>query len=121
MSKEVSKHYTSKSVISYNGKKKDISSFKEKHWLAKVKNKRNKEVILDSLPMAKHFDLLEEKLKICMLNDFVNSNLVLSMDNTKEAGGKVAFNILRRNKSQDYPNRNAAVAWQALKRKYAPQ
>jgi hypothetical protein len=56
-----------------------------------------------------------------MLNDFAYSDLVLSMDDTNEAKGKVAFNILKCSKSKDFPDRYAAVAWRGLKRKYAPK
>jgi hypothetical protein len=37
---------------------------------------------------------------------------------TDKSGGKVAFNIVKRSKTREYPDGNAAVAWQGLKRKY---
>jgi hypothetical protein len=127
MSKETSEYYSSKSVVIYNGKKKDFSSWEEK-WLAKAKRKGYKEVVLGSLPIAKNSDLMEgdteeekeEKLKIRELNEFAYSDLILSMD-TDKAGGKVAFNIVKRSKSKDYPDGNASTAWEGLKRKYAPK
>jgi uncharacterized protein YprB with RNaseH-like and TPR domain len=64
MSKETSEYCTSRSVVSYNGKKKDFPFSEEKWWLAKVEPKGYKEVILGSVPIAKHSDLMEEKLRI---------------------------------------------------------
>jgi hypothetical protein len=53
------------------------------------------------------------------LNELAYSDLILSMD-TDKSGGKVAFNIVKRSKTREYPDGNAAVAWQGLKRNYAP-
>jgi hypothetical protein len=36
----------------------------------------------------------------------------------KTSFGKVAFNIVRECKSKDYPDGNAATAWDKLKNKY---
>ena len=121
-----SEYYSSKSVVSYNGKKKDFAAWEEK-WLAKAKRKGYKEVVLGTVPIADHFDLMaddddaakEVKMNIRELNEFAYSDLILSMD-TDKSGGKVAFNIVKRSKTREYPDGNAAVAWQGLKRKYAP-
>ena len=119
-------YYSSKSVVSYNGKKKDFATWEEK-WLAKAKRKGYKEVVLGTVPIADHFDLMaddddaakEVKMNIRELNEFAYSDLILSMD-TDKSGGKVAFNIVKRSKTREYPDGNVAVAWQGLKRKYAP-
>jgi hypothetical protein len=121
-----SKYYSSKSVVIYNGKKKDFAAWEEK-WLVKAKRKGYKEVLLGTVPIADHFDLMadddnaakEVKMNIRELNEFAYSDLILSMD-TDKSGGKVAFNIVKRSKTREYPDGNAAVAWQGLKRKYAP-
>jgi hypothetical protein len=56
---------------------------------------------------------------ISELNELAYSDLILSMD-TDKSGGKVALNIVKRSKTREYPDGNAAVAWQGLKRNYAP-
>jgi hypothetical protein len=95
--------------------------------LAKAKRKGYNEVVLGTVPIAGHFDLMaddddaakEVKMNIRELNEFAYSDLILSMD-TDKSGGKVAFNIVKRSKTREYPDGNAAIAWQGLKRKYAP-
>jgi hypothetical protein len=61
----------------------------------------------------------EVKMNIRELNEFAYSDLILSMD-TEKSWGKVAFNIVKPSKTREYPDGNVAVAWQGLKRKYAP-
>jgi hypothetical protein len=61
----------------------------------------------------------EVKMNIRELNELAYSDLILSMD-TDKSGGKLAFNIVMRSKTREYPDGNAAIAWQGLKRKYAP-
>ncbi len=111
-----SEYYSSKSVVSYNGKKKDFAAWEEK-WLAKAKRKGYKEVVLGTVPIADHFDLMaddddaakEVKMNIRELNEFAYSNLILSMD-TDKSGGKVAFHIVRRSKTREFPDGTVAVA-----------
>ena len=75
-------YYSSKSVVSYNGKKKDFATWEEK-WLAKAKRKGYKEVVLGTVPIADHFDLMaddddaakEVKMNIRELNEFAYSDL----------------------------------------------
>jgi hypothetical protein len=80
------------------------------------------ELVLGSVPIAKHSDLLEgdtkkEKLRIGERNKFASyRDLIISMD-TKKKGDKVIFNTVKCGKSKDYPSGNALVAWQRLKRK----
>jgi hypothetical protein len=38
----------------------------------------------------------------------------------KATSGKVAFNIIRRCKTKDYPDENGSLAWERLKNKYEP-
>jgi hypothetical protein len=54
-----SEYYSIKSVVSYNGKKKDFAAWEEK-WLAKAKHKGYKEVVLGTVPIADHFDLMAD-------------------------------------------------------------
>jgi hypothetical protein len=44
MSSKTSEYYSSKSVVSYNGKKKDFAAWEEK-WLAKAKRKGYKQTM----------------------------------------------------------------------------
>jgi gag-polypeptide of LTR copia-type len=53
------------------------------------------------------------------LNISVYSDLVLSMDSST-AYGRVAFNIVRATRTQEYPDGNAHMAWVNLKKKYTP-
>jgi hypothetical protein len=121
MSNETSKYYSSKNIVSYNGKKKDFAAWEEK-WLAKAKRKGYKEVVFGDVPIADQFDLMEDgdaaakevKMNICKLNEFAYSDLILSIIDTDKSGGKVAFNIVKRSKTREYLDGNAAVAWQGL-------
>jgi hypothetical protein len=53
------------------------------------------------------------------MNELAYSELIQSMDTTT-SGGKVAFNIIRRSKTDEFPDGNSALAWHGLKRKYMP-
>jgi hypothetical protein len=51
------------------------------------------------------------------LKKIAYTELILSIDfNTST--GKVAFNLIKGDKSKDYPGGNAAVAWERLKNKH---
>ena len=47
------------------------------------------------------------------------TELILSID-VKSSNGKIAFNLIKGCKSKDYPDGNAASAWERLKNKYEP-
>jgi hypothetical protein len=51
------------------------------------------------------------------LNEIAYTELVLLID-IKTSSGKVVFNLIKCCKSKDYPDGNAAVAWEWLKNKY---
>jgi GH15 family glucan-1,4-alpha-glucosidase len=53
------------------------------------------------------------------LNEIAYTDLILSID-VKTSSGKVAFNLIKGCKSKDYPDSNAALAWERLKNKYEP-
>ena len=112
-------------LITFSGKKRDWDAWEEK-FLAKAKRKGYKELLQGKLTIPVDSDVLDsdddedkEKIEIQEKNELAYGELILSMD-TRESAGKVAFNIVRRSKSKDYPDGNAEVAWKGLKRKYAP-
>jgi 2'-5' RNA ligase len=47
------------------------------------------------------------------MNELAYSELILSMDTTT-SGGKVAFNIIERSKTDKFPEGNSALAWNGL-------
>jgi hypothetical protein len=58
-------------------------------------------------------------LKIVEWNEIAYTELILSID-VKAINGKIAFNIVKGYKTKDYPDGNAARAWEKLKNKYEP-
>jgi hypothetical protein len=64
-------------------------------------------------------DIGKKKSIIIELNDIAYNQLILLID-VKATSGKVAFNIIRRCKTKDYPDGNGAIAWERLKNKYEP-
>jgi hypothetical protein len=58
-------------------------------------------------------------LKNAEINAVAFTELILSID-TKSREGKVAFNLVRGCKSKEYPDGNAAIAWERLKNKFEP-
>jgi hypothetical protein len=53
------------------------------------------------------------------MNEIANTELILSID-VKTSSGKVVFNLIKGCKSKDYPDGNAAIAWERFKKKYEP-
>jgi gag-polypeptide of LTR copia-type len=53
------------------------------------------------------------------LNEITYTKLILFI-HVKTSNGKIAFNIVKGCKGKDYPDGNAAVAWEKLKNKYEP-
>jgi gag-polypeptide of LTR copia-type len=67
-------------------------------------------------------EILEEgkkMMKVIELNEIAYTELILSLD-VKASNGKIAFNIVKRCKTKDYPDGNSASAWEKLKNKYEP-
>jgi hypothetical protein len=62
----------------------------------------------------------EEREKIIDMNNQGYSDLITMIDTTK-SGGKVAFSIIKRSKTSEYPDGNVGVVMEALKKKYAPK
>jgi hypothetical protein len=126
--KDGSTRYTSIKVIPFNGKRNEWAPWEEK-YLARAKHKGIKPVLLGQQDIPKASDVLKEatiterndqdKIDIREANEIAYSDLVLSIE-TSTSAGRVAFNIVKRSKTSDYPDGNAAIAWQGLKRKYAP-
>ena len=61
----------------------------------------------------------KRKAKIIELNKIAYTELILSI-NVKASNGKIAFNLVKKCKSKDYFDGNAATAWERLKNKNAP-
>jgi hypothetical protein len=53
------------------------------------------------------------------LNEIAYTELILSID-VKTSIGKIAFHLIKGCKSKDYPDGNAAISWERLKKKYGP-
>jgi hypothetical protein len=53
------------------------------------------------------------------LNEIAYTELILSID-VKTSSGKICFNLIKGYKSKEYPDGNAAIAWERLKKKYEP-
>jgi transposase InsO family protein len=126
-------------VIGFSGKKKDWITWEEK-FLSKAKRRGYKDLLLGRTEIPKSTAVLiavvdddasdeanlirtEEMallVKIRELNEQGYSDLILSMD-TKENAGKVAFNLVRSSKNEDYEDGNIATAFKSLQRKYSPK
>ena len=112
-------------VISFSGKKSDWPIWEEK-FLARAARKRYKDVLLGKMEIPKSTDEFtatttegKKKAEIKDLNELAYQDLILSIDGTTKAG-RVAFQIVKTSKGKDYVDGNAAVAWQRLRKKYAP-
>jgi hypothetical protein len=53
------------------------------------------------------------------MNEIAYTKLILSID-VETSSGEVAFNLIKGRKSKDFPDGNAAIAWERLKKKYEP-
>jgi gag-polypeptide of LTR copia-type len=60
-----------------------------------------------------------KKSRIIKMNEIAYTELILSID-VKTSSGRTAFNIVKRCKTKDHPDGNAATAWEKLKNKYEP-
>jgi hypothetical protein len=61
----------------------------------------------------------KKKFMAIELNEIAYTELILSID-VKTSSGKFDFNLIKGFKSKDYPDSNAAIAWERLKNKYKP-
>ena len=93
-------------------------------FLARAKRKGYKHLLVDKdvkIPKASDpAPISEEDKKISDLNEDAYGDLISAMDLKKE-GGKVAFNVIKGTKNQEYPNGNVQAAWKALEDKYNPK
>jgi hypothetical protein len=101
----------------------------EEQLLARAKRKGYKDIamgrvivpgVTDMIPADKTNKAREAREKIINLNDQGYSNLITMID-TSKSGGKVAFSIIKRSKTREYPDGHIGVAMGGLKRKYAPK
>ena len=124
MSKSTSKDDTNSKEYCFNGKKQEWEPWEEK-FMARVKRRGYKHILLGKEMIPKSTETLDEtkdseKIQIRELNETAYGDLVTAMETTKP-GGLVAFGVVKRSKSLDYEDGNAAVAWAGLRRKYAPK
>ena len=112
-------------VIPFCGKGDEWPIWSEK-FLAKAKRYGFKDVLLGMLSIPKTDESFDEAsdqgkrmLKIIEFNEIAFTELILSID-VKTSNGKIAFNLIKGCKSKDYPDGNAATAWERLKNKYEP-
>jgi hypothetical protein len=82
--------------------------------------------LVGKLPIPKADEVFDEGLDLgkrmsgsIELNEISFTELILSID-VKTSNGKIAFNIVKGCKNKDYPDSNAAGAWEKLKNKYEP-
>jgi len=91
-----------------------------KLFLARAKRKGYKHLLVDKdvkIPKASDpAPISEEDKKISDLNEDAYGDLISAMDLKKE-GGKVAFNVIKGIKNQEYLNGNVQAAWKALEDK----
>ena len=80
----------------------------------KIFNDDGEPVVLDETT-----DEGRKQKKLQELNELAYSELILAMD-TRKSAGNVAFNIVKRSKTKNFTDGNAADAWKGLQRKYAP-
>ena len=104
----------------FKGTKKDWVQWSEV-FLARAKRRGYKELLTNSenLIPKSGFDLSEEEKRIQELNEVGYGDLILAMGMDK-AGGKVAFNLVKKTKTTDYKDGNINVAWKNLTNKYCP-
>jgi gag-polypeptide of LTR copia-type/Zinc knuckle len=112
-------------VIPFCGNGDEWPIWSEK-FLAKAKRYGFKDVLLGKLLIPKIDESFDEAsdqgkrmLKVIEFNEIAFTELILSID-VKTSNGKIAFNLVQGCKSKDYPDGNAATAWERLKNKYEP-
>jgi gag-polypeptide of LTR copia-type/Zinc knuckle len=112
-------------VIPFCGKVDAWPIWSEK-FLAKSKRYGFKDLLLEKLLILKVVEEYDEVSDIgkkmsraIELNEIDYTELILPID-VKTSNGKIAFNIVKGCRSKDYPDGNAAVAWEKLKDKYEP-
>ena len=112
-------------VVTFSGKKASWPAWEEK-FLARAKRKGYKDVLIGKTAVVKDTIVIAdadvnkaEKLKARELNEQAYADLILSID-AEKAAGKVVFNIVKGTKSEDYPDGHANMAWERLKKKFAP-
>jgi hypothetical protein len=110
-------------VIPFYGKVDEWPIWSER-FLAKSRHFGFKDLLLGklSIPMVdEKFDEGTESGKknpiAIEMNEIAYTELILSID-VKTNSGKVAFNLIKGCKSKDYPDGNAAIAWERLKKNY---
>jgi hypothetical protein len=112
-------------VISFYGKVDEWPIWSER-FLAKSRRFGFKDLLLGKLSIPTVDEKFDEgtesgnKKSIAIeMNKIAYTELILSID-VKTSSGKVTFNLIKGCKSKDYPDGNAAIAWERIKKKYEP-
>jgi hypothetical protein len=112
-------------VIPFYGKADEWPIWSER-FLSKSRRFGFKNFLLGKLSIPTVDDYFDEetesgkKKSIAIeMNEIAYNELNLSVD-VKTSSGKVAFNLIKGCKRKDYPDGNAAIAWERLKKKYGP-
>ena len=111
-------------VLPFSGNQKDWEVWETK-FLAKMKRKGLKKVLVCAITDIPKFKKItesnkysDEETKLLENNSSAYDELLLSITGKTKAG-KVAFRLVKTSKNEDYPDGNAAMAWQRLEEKYA--
>jgi hypothetical protein len=101
-------------------------AYLEREVLTKAKRCGFKDLLLGKLLIPKGdesfyevSDVGKKMSRIIELNEDAYTELILSID-VKASSGTIAFNLVTGCNSKDYPDGNAAIAWERLKNKYEP-
>jgi hypothetical protein len=113
-------------VIPFCGKVNELPVWSEK-LLAKAKRYGFKDLLQGNLSIPKFDESFgddsdegKKMIKNAEINEVAFIELILSID-TKSSEGKVAFNLVKGCKSKEYPDSNAAIAWERLRNKFDPE
>jgi hypothetical protein len=112
-------------VIPFYGKVDEGPIWSER-FLAKSRRFGFKDLLLGKLSISTADEKFDEgtesgkKKSIAIeMNEIAYTELILSID-VRTSSGKVAFNLIKGCKNKDYPDGNAAIAWERPKNKYEP-
>jgi hypothetical protein len=99
-----------------------LDSCEKQYFLTKANRYWLQDVLLGKLSIHKIDEASDQgkrMLKIIEFNKIAFPELILSID-VKTSNGKIALRLVKGCKSKDYPDGNAATAWERLKNTYEP-
>ena len=104
-------------VIAFNGKKVEWPVWKEK-FLARSRRKGYRDVLTGKETPPDATAPRDARSKFDKLNESAFEDLILSIDASKDVG-RVAFQIVKGSKNDDFKEGSARLAWWRLENKYA--